>query len=265
LKQLWPSHLEDQIHAGFSADPLLEQSSNPVPGLLHKYPGRALLTPVPQCAIHCRYCFRRHFDYQANTPSRAQWRNSLDYIRRHQSIEEVIYSGGDPLAAADRHLAWLTQQIDQIPHVNTLRIHTRLPVVIPQRVNQELLNWLGQSRLKIVVVLHVNHPQELDKSVAAAINSLRTIGVTLLNQSVLLKDVNDNARVLTLLSKQLFSMHVLPYYLHTLDKVHATAHFDISESKALGIIDEMRKMLPGYLLPRLVREVPGEDSKIRLA
>lgn len=265
LRQLWPSYLEDRMQAGFSIDPLQEQANNPLPGLLHKYPGRVLLTPVPQCAIHCRYCFRRHFDYQANTPSRAEWSNTLDYIRQNQSIEEVIYSGGDPLAAADRHLAWLTQQIDQIPHVKTLRIHTRLPIMIPQRVNQELIGWLNQSRLKMVLVLHVNHPQELDQPVAGAINTLRAIGVTMLNQSVILKDINDNSRTLTELSKKLFSMNVLPYYLHTLDRVRGAAHFDIAESQALGIIEEMRKMLPGYLLPRLVREVPGEESKITLA
>jgi EF-P beta-lysylation protein EpmB len=264
LKQLWPEHLEDQSSPDYSLDPLAELSSNPVPGLLHKYAGRVLLTPVSHCAIHCRYCFRRHFDYQQNTPSKAGWTDALDYIRQDQSIEEVIYSGGDPLAAADRHLAWLTEQIEQISHVKTLRIHTRLPILIPQRVNQALINWLTRSRLKVVMVLHVNHPRELDPAVAHAINTLSTNGITMLNQSVLLKDVNDNSSVLAELSKALFSINVLPYYLHTLDKIQGVAHFDIPEPRALEIIEELRKMLPGYLVPRLVRELPGQESKMAL-
>ena len=265
LRQLWPSYLEDQSPPDYSIDPLIESLSNPVPGLLHKYSGRVLLTPTAQCAIHCRYCFRRHFDYQLNTPSRSGWNGALNYIRQDHSIVEVIYSGGDPLAAADRHLAWLTKQIAQISHVKILRIHTRLPLLIPQRVNQTLVDWLTHTRLKVVLVLHVNHPKELDQQVISAINTLDANGITILNQSVILKDVNDNSRILAELSQALFSINVLPYYLHTLDKVLGVAHFDLREKEALRIIDELQKILPGYLVPRLVREVPGMESKTTLA
>jgi len=250
---------------GTSRDPLGESSSNPLPGLLHKYSGRVLLTVAPHCAIHCRYCFRRHFDYQANTPGRKAWDKVTAYIQENTDIKEVIYSGGDPLAANDRQLAWLSRQLDAIPHLQTLRIHTRTPVVIPQRVTDSLLGWLQESRLKPVVVLHVNHSQELDTEVAAAIGKLAANGVILLNQSVLLAGVNDNLPALASLSERLFELSILPYYLHLLDPVEGAKHFDVPEALGVDLITQMRNSLPGYLVPRLVREQAGADSKITIS
>ncbi|PCH63102.1 MAG: EF-P beta-lysylation protein EpmB [SAR86 cluster bacterium] len=264
LMQLLPTSQELQTQAGFVIDPLGEQASNALPGLLHKYKGRVLLTAAPHCAIHCRYCFRRHFDYRSNTPNRRNWLNVMDYIRADSSIEEVILSGGDPLAAGDSHLAWLCQQIANIPHVHTLRIHTRLPIVIPQRVSQSLLTWLAASRLKIVMVLHCNHAQEIDDAVAQAIGRLSELDIILLNQSVLLKGVNDNVQALTNLSRRLFSLNILPYYLHLVDKVQGVGHFDVSQSQAAQLISAVQAVLPGYLVPTLVREIAGENSKTRL-
>jgi EF-P beta-lysylation protein EpmB len=265
LRQVLPLDQELSASAdGTSRDPLGESSSNPLPGLLHKYHGRVLLTVAPHCAIHCRYCFRRHFDYQGNTPGRKSWEKVIAYIRQNSEIKEVIYSGGDPLAASDRQLAWLTRQLDSIPHLTTLRIHTRLPVVIPQRVTDTLIGWLTQSRLRPVLVLHANHARELDADVAAALNTLDANGVTLLNQSVLLAGVNDNLPALVELSEKLFQMHVLPYYLHLLDPVAGVTHFDVADPRGVELVAQMRELLPGYLVPRLVRERAGARSKIPL-
>lgn len=261
LKQVWPDQQEEAISPDYKLDPLGENASNPVAGMLHKYRGRVLLTAAPHCGIHCRYCFRRHFDYHENTPGSKDWERVFDYIREDRSIEEVILSGGDPLAASDRQLRWLVSNIEAIPHVQTLRIHSRMPVVIPQRVDSELLEWLAATRLATVMVIHSNHANELDSHVAKAMNELKAIGVTLLNQAVFLRDVNDNAAVLTELSKKLFSLGVLPYYLHLLDKVQGSAHFESPDEKALMCIEEMRLLLPGYLVPKLVREQAGEGSK----
>lgn len=264
LRQVWPSVEESLDLPGYVKDPLAEADHNPAPGLLHKYHGRVLMTVAPHCAVHCRYCFRRHFDYAANTPDRKHWREALDYIEADSSIEEVIFSGGDPLAISDRHFAWLLQQLEQIPHLTTLRIHTRLPVVIPQRITRELSSILGHSRLKVVMVLHCNHSRELDDAVGDNLNTLTADGVILLNQSVLLRDVNDNCTALVALSKALFAHNVLPYYLHMPDKVAGTAHFDVTETKAAQLILGMQQQLPGYLVPTLVREEAGEGSKTRL-
>lgn len=264
LLQIWPALAEQYDSPGFSLDPLDEMQNNPVPGLLHKYSGRVLLTVAPHCAIHCRYCFRRHFDYAANTPGRKQWQQALDYIRQDKTIEEVIYSGGDPLAASDNLLTWLTKEIADIPHVSTLRIHTRLPVMIPQRINQSLLDWLGNNRLQTVLVLHCNHAQEIDNQVLQSLNTLATNGVILLNQAVLLKGINDNSSILAELSKKLFSANVLPYYLHMLDPVKGVAHFDVEEVRAKQLMLELQRQLPGYLVPKLVREIPGQSNKIRI-
>jgi len=263
LRQVLPLNQELAVTAdGSCRDPLGENSSNPLPGLLHKYSGRVLLTVAPHCAIHCRYCFRRHFDYQTNTPSRRSWEKVITYIRENADIKEVIYSGGDPLAASDRQLAWLTGQLDAIPHLQTLRIHTRTPVVIPQRITDNLLAWLTETRLKPVMVLHVNHARELAADVAASISKLATNGVTLLNQSVLLQGVNDNLPSLTALSERLFELNILPYYLHLLDPVAGAMHFDVPEARGIELIRQLRSTLPGYLVPRLVREQAGADSKI---
>lgn len=256
LLQVLPAHAELIAAPGYSEDPLEERAANPIPGLIHKYFGRVLLILSPACAIHCRYCFRRHFDYAANTPGRARWQAALDYIRRDASISEVIYSGGDPLAAGDPLLAWLTEQLAAIPHLMRLRVHTRLPVVIPARINAECLAWLTGTRLQTSLVLHVNHANELDSTVATAVGLLRGSGVTVLNQSVLLAGVNDCADRLTQLSERLFAAGILPYYLHLLDRVQGAAHFAVEPARALSLHRVMRARLPGYLVPRLVEEVP---------
>ena len=265
LRQVLPLNLElSDGNDGTCKDPLNEDGSNPLPGLLHKYHGRVLLTVAPHCAVHCRYCFRRHFDYAANTPGRKSWEKVITYIRDNSEITEVIYSGGDPLAAGDRQLAWLTRQLEEIPHLQRLRVHTRTPVVIPQRVTPGLLEWLAASRLNPVLVLHCNHPRELDEEVAEAIGKLATNGITLLNQTVLLAGVNDTLPVLTELSERLFELKVLPYYLHLLDPVQGARHFDVPDQRGRELVAGMQRILPGYLVPRLVREIPGEASKTRI-
>ncbi len=261
LRQVWPSVLEERAALGFTADPLRERHYNPRPGLLHKYRGRALLIAAPHCAIHCRYCFRREFDYQGNTPARRDWREALEYIRADSSIGEVILSGGDPLALGDDQLRWLVEAIADIPQVAALRIHTRLPVVIPERVTANLLGLLGGCRARVVVVVHCNHAREIDFAVAAALRALGRAGTTVLNQSVLLRGVNDCAAALSALSKKLFSENALPYYLHLPDRVAGTSHFAVGLDEARAIMGELRASLPGYLVPRLVREDPGEPAK----
>ncbi|MDQ2076470.1 EF-P beta-lysylation protein EpmB [Marinimicrobium sp. ABcell2] len=261
LRQVLP--LGDELLAapGYSADPLQEKSTNPVPGLIHKYPGRVLLIVSGSCAINCRYCFRRHFPYQDNNPGRAAWQRALDYIAADSSITEVIYSGGDPLSAPDRHLTWLTQAVEAIAHVRRLRIHSRLPVVIPSRIDDECLSWMTNHRLDTSLVIHSNHANEIDAHLAEALGRVRAAGITLLNQTVLLKGVNDSLAALHELSERLFACGVLPYYLHLLDKVTGAQHFDLPVSRALELHQGLRDTLPGYLVPKLVREVPGAHSK----
>jgi len=261
LLQVLAVEEESQLTAGFTSDPLEESNANPVPGLIHKYHGRVLLTVTGACAINCRYCFRRHFPYQTNNPGRGGWQPVLDYIAQDQNIHEVILSGGDPLLANDTILAPLLEQLATIPHLRTLRFHTRIPVVLPERINEALLNLLTTNRLQKVVVIHSNHANELDSRVATACTTLRQAGCHLLNQSVLLAGVNDNAEVLATLSERLFACGVLPYYLHLLDKVQGAAHFDVSLDDALTIFKQLQSRLPGYLVPRLAREEPGKASK----
>ncbi|CBV41611.2 EF-P beta-lysylation protein EpmB [Halomonas elongata] len=261
LRQVLPLDEESHSTPGFVTDPLEEREHTPRRGLIHKYAGRVLLIASPACAINCRYCFRRHFPYDENAPSRAQWADTLDYLRGDASIREAILSGGDPLAANDRQLGWLVEQLEAIPHLKRLRIHTRLPVVIPDRIDGALLDWLGRTRLQKVVVLHINHPNEIDEAVIDACRRLRDAGVTLLNQSVLLAGINDDVDTLTALSERLFEADVLPYYLHVLDPVDGAAHFEIDDDTARTLVDAMRRELPGFLMPTLVREIPGEASK----
>ena len=257
LLQVLPQAIEMQKTPGFSTDPLSENQKNPVPGLLHKYPNRVLLTLTGACAINCRYCFRRHFPYADNIPGRTNWDRALSYISQNKNIEEIILSGGDPLVLKDHLLAEFVAQLEKIPHVERLRIHTRLPIVIPQRVTNEWIAWMTQSRFQMIVVLHCNHSNEIDDSVLNALKRLRESSITLLNQSVLLKNVNDDASVLVNLSKRLFQAGVLPYYLHLLDKVDGAAHFEVSAEKAKQLMAEIKKQLPGFLVPKLAREVPG--------
>ncbi|WP_102794424.1 EF-P beta-lysylation protein EpmB [Bowmanella denitrificans] len=245
---------------GYSADPLDEQQSA-VPGLLHKYQSRVLMIIRGGCAINCRYCFRRHFPYADNAPSRQGWQQALNYIRANQEINEVIYSGGDPLMAKDDFLAWLSQEVANIPHVTRLRLHTRLPVVIPARITDELLGWFADSRLRPVMVLHINHANEVDKKLEEALHKLRAAGVTLLNQAVLLKGVNDSVQAQVELSEAIFAVGVLPYYLHLLDKVQGAAHFAVDDSQARQIMAGMIKRLPGYLVSKLVREIGHQPGK----
>ena len=264
LRQVLPLDEEALPLPGFVADPLEEADHQPASGLIHKYAGRVLLIASPACAINCRYCFRRHFPYADNAPSRAQWQQALDYLRADTSLHEAILSGGDPLAANDRQLAWLVQQLESIPHLKRLRIHTRLPVVIPDRVDEALLDWLSATRLQKVVVLHINHPNEIDQAVVDACDRLKQAGVTLLNQSVLLRHVNDSVDTLAALSERLFEAGILPYYLHVLDPVQGAGHFDVPDDEARALIKALLPRLPGFLMPRLVREVPGEASKTPL-
>ncbi|MBY6211768.1 EF-P beta-lysylation protein EpmB [Microbulbifer agarilyticus] len=261
LLQVLPTAAELQPSPGYNDDPLEEANANPVPGVVHKYKGRLLLIAAGQCAVNCRYCFRRAFPYADNHLNRQQWQQALDYIRAQQDLREVILSGGDPLVMSDRQLAWLAEQLQQIPQLDKLRIHTRLPIVAPSRVNEELLGWFTHSRLKPVLVLHCNHANEIDDEVAAALGRLRAAGVTLLNQAVLLKNVNDSADTLAELSEKLFANGVLPYYLHQLDHVQGAAHFEVTDTRARALVESVRQRLPGYLVPRLVREIPAEKSK----
>jgi EF-P beta-lysylation protein EpmB len=261
LRQVLPLDAEGRLVPGFSADPLEELAAMPVPGLLHKYAGRVLLTLTGACGVHCRYCFRRHFPYADANPSANQWDAALDYIRVRPDIHEVLLSGGDPLSLSDRRLAALAQQLDAIPHLQRLRIHTRMPVVLPERVDDALLAWLAASRLTPVLVLHANHAHEIDDRVVDALAALRRQRVQLLNQAVLLRGVNDSLEALVALSETLIAAGVLPYYLHLLDPVAGAAHFEVPEAEARALLRGLQERLPGYLVPRLAREEPAAGSK----
>ncbi|MDA7825960.1 EF-P beta-lysylation protein EpmB [Porticoccaceae bacterium] len=261
LKQVLPITSELQVNSNFSTDPVGESSFNPVPGIVHKYRNRVLMIISPNCAINCRYCFRRHFPYEDNRQSKQQWLKALDYLKTKPEINEVIYSGGDPLAANDNFLSWLTGEIESIKHIKRLRIHTRLPVVIPSRIDDPLLNWLSNTRLKTTVVLHINHANEIDIALSQGVDRLKQAGILVLNQSVLLKGVNDNSHQLTCLSEKLFDAGILPYYLHMLDPVQGASHFDVPEAQAVEIFNQIQSELPGFLVPKLVQERAGETSK----
>lgn len=258
--QVMPKQQEFIQKAGFVKDPLDEHESV-VPGLLHKYSNRVLFIVRGGCAINCRYCFRRHFPYQDNSNNKHEWQQAIDYIRSKPEIIEVIFSGGDPLMANDEQLSWLIEQLEQIPHLKRLRIHTRLPVVMPSRVTDEFVMLLKQSSLRCTVVLHINHPNELAAELPAALAKLTTAGISLYNQAVLLADINDNADDLVALHERLFDNRIQPYYLHVLDKVEGASHFEVSEEKAVALMNELLLRLPGFLVPKLVREIAGEKSK----
>lgn len=261
LRQVLPLVEELQEAPGFSHDPLDELNAMPVPGVLHKYQGRLLLTATGACAVHCRYCFRRHYPYSEANPGRAP-EQTFEYLRQHPEINEIILSGGDPLTLTDTRLSQWVDRLETLSQVTRLRIHSRVPVVLPERVNDSLLDWMQGTRLQVVLVIHANHANEIDADVSAALGKLGQAGITLLNQSVLLQGINDNVKILTDLSEALFSAGVLPYYLHQLDKVQGAAHFQISDEKAIFLLNQLRTRLPGYLLPELVREMPGQASKI---
>lgn len=260
LKQVMPLSDEFVISKGYSTDPLAEHDTV-TEGLLHKYQHRVLMIVKSGCAVNCRYCFRRHFPYGENSPNKSRWQSALTYIAEHKEINEVIFSGGDPLMANDEHLQWLIEQLEPIKHVTRLRIHTRLPIVIPQRITTHLVEMLSQTRLKATMVLHINHPNELDDTVKIALEKLRIARIPLFNQSVLLKGINDDADVLCQLSEELFDNGIQPYYLHMFDPVQAVAHFDVCEKQAKKIVHKMMATLPGFLMPKLVREIAGEANK----
>ncbi|WP_290698134.1 EF-P beta-lysylation protein EpmB [Amphritea sp.] len=264
LRQVLPLGEELETVPGFISDPLEEMSSNPVDGLIHKYKGRVLVILTGACAINCRYCFRRHFPYDENRLGPEQWQKILDYIAADTSITEVIFSGGDPLVSSDARLKQLIGDLQEIPHLTRLRIHSRLPVVLPQRITTSLTNLFSQTTLKVVTVIHSNHPQELDTAVAKAVEQLKHAGVTVLNQAVLLRGVNDSVATLKELSEKLFDIGVLPYYLFTFDPVKGAAHFDVPDNEAKQIISQLQDQLPGYLVPKLAREIPGRGSKTLL-
>lgn len=261
LLQVLPQIAEAVNTEGYHKDPLAEQAYNPVPGIVHKYDGRVLLLVTGHCAINCRFCFRRHFPYHDNRRSRLQWQQSLAYVRDDPSIHEVILSGGDPLAATDSQLTDLLQQLAAIPQLKRVRIHTRLPIILPSRVTVDFCKVLRQLPLQVIIVTHANHASELDHSVYRACQMLRQHGIHLLNQSVLLRGINDRRQTLVQLSERLFACDILPYYLHLLDRVQGTAHFYVDDTKARDLLAGLQGCLPGYLVPRLVREEAGEPGK----
>jgi L-lysine 2,3-aminomutase len=261
LRQVLPVVGETLQVAGYGHDPLAELSAMPSPGLLHKYRGRALLTVTGACAIHCRYCFRRHYPYGTANPLGGELDRSLDYLARHPEISEIILSGGDPLTLSDQRLGEITGRLSALPQLQTLRIHTRLPIVLPERIDDGLLDLLARQRMQVVMVVHCNHANEIDASVRDALQRLGAAGVTLLNQSVLLHGVNDSVSQLMELSRALFEAGVLPYYLHQLDRVQGAAHFAVDDPAAVSLIEGVRNALPGYLVPRLVREQAGQAAK----
>ena len=265
LRQVFPLIDEDLQRDGFITDPVGDNLAITSPGLLQKYHGRALLVTTGACAIHCRYCFRRHFSYSDSNPLAGQWQQTLHALQEDSSINEVILSGGDPLVLSDSKLQNMVADLEQIPHIKRLRIHTRLPIVLPERVDQHLLNWISETRFTVIMVVHANHANEIDVEVAEALNKLRNVGCQLLNQTVLLKGVNDRAEHLIMLSERLNDVSVMPYYLHLLDPVAGASHFDVADKIGIKLIEQIRKELPGYLVPRLVREQQGEASKTVIA
>lgn len=265
LRQVLPRLDESVTPAGYVNDPLEESAAVVASGLIRKYQSRALLMVTGQCAINCRYCFRRHFPYADHTLSPSDRQQALTFLEQAPEINEVIFSGGDPLAVNDRLLAQWVSALETLPHIKRLRIHTRLPVVIPQRVCDDLLAWLSGTRLQTVMVLHINHPAEVDTDTRAALARLRAAGVTLFNQSVILRGVNDCADTLCTLSETLFDAGVLPYYLHAFDPVAGAHHFDVRDEQAADLVRNMMARLPGFLVPKLVRECPGESGKTPIA
>jgi len=261
LLQVLPQKSEHKTVSGFISDPLNEDQYSPVKGLIHKYKSRVLLISSSTCAINCRYCFRRTFPYSDHKQSKNDWQGALNYIRNNLQINEVILSGGDPLTHNNDYLFWLLTEIDKIDHIKRLRIHSRLLTALPQRIDSNFLNRLEKIKSKLVFVTHCNHPNEIDAVVESKLEALKNKGVILLNQSVLLKSVNDNAETLSRLSEALFEAGVQPYYLFIFDPVNGAAHFNISIQSAREIYQALLTLLPGYLVPKLSVEIPGQTSK----
>ncbi|MHB8902618.1 MAG: EF-P beta-lysylation protein EpmB [Thermoguttaceae bacterium] len=265
LRQVWPISAELETAQGFSRDPLCETAASSTPGLLTRYRGRSLIVATGRCGVHCRFCFRRHHKTPSPAGNRGRLRESLEVLRRDVSIHEVILSGGDPLTLDDETLGELAGQLAAIEHLQRLRLHTRMPIVVPQRITGELLRWCRATRLAVVMVLHVNHPAEIDGAVAEALGRLVDRGIPLLSQTVLLRGVNDSCQLLAELFERLVQLRVFPYYLHQLDRVAGSAHFEVPEEEGAALVRELRDRLPGYAVPRYVRDIPGNRSKRVLA
>lgn len=261
LLQVLPHHLELEEHPEFVTDPLGEEAANQLPGVLHKYRSRFLLTLTGACAVHCRYCFRRHFPYQENLPKDQDWPLIQQHLLSHREVNEVILSGGDPLSLSNRKISLWLDRLETIDQLKIIRIHTRVPIVIPNRLDQDLLTRLKNSRLHVILVIHSNHPNELDDFTQAKLLEAKRAGITVLNQAVLLKGVNDSVQILSNLSYKLLDAGVLPYYLHVLDKVKGAHHFDLDAAHISELYTDLLATLPGYLVPKLVREIAGEPNK----
>jgi len=265
LLQILPSVREEEFtDISFVLDPLMEQSQMPAKGIIHKYNGRVLLICSGACAIHCRYCFRREFDYKGALGSKSSWDKSFEYIENDKSINEVILSGGDPLLLTDHHIKFFIDKVARIKHIKRLRVHSRVPIVLPERITSNLVDILSNHRLQTVLVTHVNHANELDETVELVLTQFKG-RVTLLNQSTILKNINDSAEILACLSERLFECGILPYYLHTLDKVRGTKHFHLTDRAAWEIHSKLQGMLPGFLVPKLVKEIASKNHKIQLS
>ena len=265
LRQVLPIASESEIVEGFVRDPLREAHATPAPGLLSKYRGRSLIVTTGRCGVHCRFCFRRHHPTPTAAGNLDRLENALGHLERDPSVHEIILSGGDPLVADDFLLSELAGRISPIDHIRRLRLHTRMPIVIPQRVTADLVEWARRTRLAVLIVLHVNHPAEIDQAVMQSFARLADAGIPLLSQSVLLRGVNDHADVLTQLFEHLVDLRVMPYYLHQLDRVAGAAHFEVPEPQGLELIRDLRTRLPGYAIPRYVRDTPGIPNKHLLA
>lgn len=261
LKQILPTADEKLAVTGFVADPLQEQFANPTKGVIHKYASRVLIPVTGACVVNCRYCFRQHFDYQENMPTGNDWQTIIEYISKHSQVNEVILSGGDPLSLSNRRLFEILDKLESLAQVKTIRLHTRVPVMIAERLDTALIERFQQSRCQIVLVLHANHPNEIDDDTAFYCQRAKLAGVTLLNQSVVLKGINDNAETLATLSEKLWQAGVLPYYLHVLDKVAGAGHFYVPDDTVVEIYWELLAKCAGYLVPKLVRETPNEPFK----
>jgi EF-P beta-lysylation protein EpmB len=264
LRQVLPLAQEGVERPGFAADPLAEQAASLLPGLLQKYAGRALMITTGACAVHCRYCFRRHFPYASVPKSLDAWSDTLAHLRQDESIDEVLLSGGDPLSLVDELLARLVEAVAAIPHVQRIRVHTRFPIVIPQRITDRLIATFRDCRPTSWFVVHANHPQELDRATLAGLGRLIDAGIPVLNQAVLLRGVNDSVDVLERLCRRLVDHRVQPYYLHQLDRVQGAGHFEVDEATGLRLVGQLRERLPGYAVPQYVREIPAEASKTPL-
>ncbi|MED7820119.1 MULTISPECIES: EF-P beta-lysylation protein EpmB [unclassified Francisella] len=259
LKQILPAADEEVVDSDYCSDPLEEKKYNKIPGLLHKYHGRVLLIAHSSCAVHCRYCFRKEFDYNDNVPGRKDWFKAFNYIRNDSSIEEVILSGGDPLLNNDDILEFFLKEISQISHVNRVRIHSRIPIVLPERITKTLLDIFSRYLLDIILVVHANHPNEIDDNITKVLREIHKSGIVILNQSTMLKGVNDDPNILYALNTKLIRARTIPYYIHLLDPVSGTKHFNIDNAK--DIMKKLSEISSGYMVPILTREDPGYPSK----